>query len=60
MLEPLSETDLDENETGMLKEAWGRIRSLLKLINADKNITFVEFHKTRFVGRKIHKSFKAL
>ena len=30
MLEPLSETDLEENETEMLKEALGRIQSLLK------------------------------
>ena len=43
ILEPLSETDLDENEAEMLKEALGRIRSLLNSINADENMTFVEF-----------------
>ena len=35
ILEPLSETDLDENEAEMLKETLGRIRSLLNSINAD-------------------------
>ena len=45
ILEPLSETDLDENEADMLKEALGRIRSMLNLINADENMTFVEFLK---------------
>ena len=45
ILEPLSETDLDENEAEMLKEALGRIRSMLNLINADENMTFVEFLK---------------
>ena len=61
ILEPLSETDLDENEAEMLKEALGRIRSMLNLINADENMTFVEFlKKTRFVATEIHKSFEAL
>ena len=45
ILEPLSETDLDENEAEMLREALGRIRSMLNLINADENMTFVEFLK---------------
>ena len=39
ILEPLSETDLDKNEAEMLKEALGRIRSMLNLINADENMT---------------------
>ena len=43
ILEPLSESDLDENVADMLKEALGRIRSLLNSINADETITFVEF-----------------
>ena len=42
-LEPLSESDLDENVADMLKEALGRIRSLLNSINADETMTFVEF-----------------
>ena len=43
ILEPLSESDLDENVANMLKEALGRIRSLLNSINADETMTFVEF-----------------
>ena len=43
ILEPLSESDLDEHVADMLKEALGRIRSLLNSINADETITFVEF-----------------
>ena len=43
ILEPLSDTDLDENVGDMLNEALGRIRSLLNSINADDNMTFVEF-----------------
>ena len=43
ILEPLSETDLEENEAEMLKEALGRIRSMLNSINADEAMTFVEF-----------------
>ena len=43
ILEPLSESDLDENVADMLKEALGRKRSLLNSINADETITFVEF-----------------
>ena len=43
ILEPLSESDLDENVADMLKEALGRIRLLLNSINADETITFVEF-----------------
>ena len=43
ILEPLSESDLDENVADMLKDASGRIRSLLNSINADKTMTFVEF-----------------
>ena len=43
ILEPLSESDLDENVADMLKEALGRIRSLLNSINADETMTFVEF-----------------
>ena len=39
----LSETDLDENGAKILKEALGRIRSLLNSINADEAMTFVEF-----------------
>ena len=43
ILEPLSESDLDENVADMLKDALGRIRSLLNSINADETMTFVEF-----------------
>ena len=43
ILEPLPESDLDENIADMLKEALGRIRSLLNSINADETMTFVEF-----------------
>ena len=43
ILEPLSQSDLDENVADMLKEALGRIRSLLNSINADETMTFVEF-----------------
>ena len=43
ILEPLSELDLEENEAKELKEALGRIRSLLNSINADKTMTFVDF-----------------
>ena len=43
ILEPLSETDLNENEAEMLREALGRIRSMLNSINADEAMTFVEF-----------------
>ena len=45
ILEPLSETDLDENVADALKEALGRIRSLLNSINADETMSFVEFLK---------------
>ena len=43
ILEPLSESDLDENVADMLKEALGRIRSLLNSMNADETMNFVEF-----------------
>ena len=43
ILEPLSETDVDENVADMLKDALGRIRSLLNSINADETMTFVKF-----------------
>ena len=43
ILEPLSETDLDDNDANMLKDALGRIRSLLNSINADETMTFAEF-----------------
>ena len=43
ILEPLSESDLDENVANMLKEALGRIRSLLNSMNADETMNFVEF-----------------
>ena len=43
ILEPLSETDLDDNDANMLKDALQRIQSLLNSINADETITFVEF-----------------
>ena len=43
ILEPLSESDLDEDVADMLKEALGRIRSLLNSMNADETMTFVEF-----------------
>ena len=45
ILEPLSESDLDENVADMVKEALGRTRSLLNSINADETMTFVEFLK---------------
>ena len=43
IFEPLSESGLDENVADVLKEALGRIRSLLNSINADETMTFVEF-----------------
>ena len=43
ILEPLSESELNENVADMLKDALGRIRSLLNSINADETMTFVEF-----------------
>ena len=43
ILEPLSETDLDENGAEMLKEALARMRSMLNSINSDEAMTFVEF-----------------
>ena len=43
ILEPLSETDLDENAADILKKALERIQSLLNSINADETMTFVEF-----------------
>ena len=43
ILEPLSESDLDENVADVLKEALGRIRWLLNSINADETMTFAEF-----------------
>ena len=43
ILEPLSETDLDENVAAILKKALERIRVLLDSIKADETMTFVEF-----------------
>ena len=43
ILEPLSETDLDENVADILKKASGQIRSLLDSIKADETMTFDEF-----------------
>jgi endonuclease/exonuclease/phosphatase (EEP) superfamily protein YafD len=43
ILEPLSETDLDENVADILKKALERIRSLLDSIKADETMTFVKF-----------------
>jgi hypothetical protein len=43
ILEPLSETDLDENVADILKKALGQIRSLLDSIKADETMTFDEF-----------------
>ena len=43
ILEPLSETDLDENVADILKKALERIRTLLDSIKADETMTFVEF-----------------
>ena len=40
ILEPLSETDVDENDADMLKDALRRIRSL-NSINTDETMTFV-------------------
>ncbi len=45
ILEPLSETDLDENVADILKKALERIRTLLDSIKADETMTFVEFLK---------------
>ena len=45
ILEPLSETDLDENVADILKKALGQIRSLLDSIKADETMTFDEFLK---------------
>ena len=43
ILEPLSETDLDENVADILKKALERIRTLLDSIKTDETMTFVEF-----------------
>ncbi len=43
ILEPLSEIELDENVTDILKKALERIRTLLDSIKADETMTFVEF-----------------
>ncbi len=43
ILEPLCETDLDENVADILKKALERIRTLLDSIKADETMTFVEF-----------------
>ncbi|CAB4028779.1 ATP-dependent DNA helicase PIF1 [Paramuricea clavata] len=43
ILQPLSETELDENIADVLKGALGRIRSLLDTIKADETMTFDEF-----------------
>ncbi len=43
ILEPLSETELDENFADILKKALERIRTLLDSIKADETMTFVEF-----------------
>ena len=43
ILEPLSETDLDENVANILKKASERIRTLLDSIKADETMTFLEF-----------------
>ena len=43
ILETLSESDLDENVADVLKEALGRIQSLLNSKNADETMTFVKF-----------------
>ena len=45
ILEPLSETDLDENVADILKKALERIRTLLDSIKADETMTFVEFRE---------------
>ena len=58
ILEPLSETDVDENEAEMLKEALQRIRSLTNSINADEAMTFVEFLEK--LGLSEQKYIKAL
>ncbi len=43
ILEPLAETDLDENVADILKKALERIRTLLDSIKTDETMTFVEF-----------------
>jgi hypothetical protein len=43
ILEPLSETDLDENVADKFKKDLGRIHSLLDSIKADETMTFLEF-----------------
>ena len=58
ILEPLSETNVDENEVEMLKEDLARIRSLLNSINADETMTFVEFLEK--LGLSEQKYIKAL
>ena len=42
ILEPLSETDLEENVADILKNVSERIRTLLDSIKADETMTFVE------------------
>ena len=43
ILEPLSETDLEEKEADKLKNDLGQIRSLLDSLKADETMNFVEF-----------------
>jgi ABC-type phosphate/phosphonate transport system ATPase subunit len=43
ILEPLSETDLEENVTDKLKKDLGWIRSLLDSIKADETMSFDGF-----------------
>ncbi|CAB3991404.1 Hypothetical predicted protein [Paramuricea clavata] len=43
ILEPLSETDLEENVADILKKALGQIHSLLDSIKADETMTFDQF-----------------
>ena len=52
ILEPLSETNLDEHEAEILKEALGQIRSILNSINADEAMTFVEFLKKLYLPKQ--------
>ena len=43
ILEPLSETDLEEKEADKLKNDLGQIRSLLDSLKADETMNFVEY-----------------
>ena len=61
ILEPLSETELEEVVANKLKKDLGRIRSLFDSIKADETMTFDEFLEKLDLSEKqyLHKRYKA-